>query len=267
MTSDFPDREQLRQRATVFRGEMMGFLSAVFAALGLGIWTAAQPCPMATNVAAISYLGRRVDRPRLVFLAGLLYALGRTLVYVILAILLMEGFQASRVSMFLQTRVHQYVGPVLILLGMCFLEMIVFSWSGGGISPKMQRRVDAMGVWGALPLGILFALAFCPISAMCFFVSLLALASSHDSRVLLPSFYGLGTALPVVAFAALIAVSTQAVGKTFNLMTQVAWWVQRITGVICLAIGIHFSLKYAFELPLFWDPWLDWVYDLIWKKS
>jgi len=98
----------------------MGFLSAIIAALGLGIWTAAQPCPMATNVAAISYLGRRVDRPRLVFLAGLLYALGRTLVYVVLAILLMEGFQASRVSMFLQTRVHQFVGPVLILLECAF---------------------------------------------------------------------------------------------------------------------------------------------------
>jgi hypothetical protein len=27
------------------------------------------------------------------------------------------------------------------------------------------------------------------------------------------------------------------------------------------------SLKYAFELPLFWDPRLDWVDDLIWKKS
>jgi cytochrome c-type biogenesis protein len=222
---------------------------------------------MATNVAAISYLGRRVDRPRSVFFAGLLYAVGRSLVYVVLAIVLMEGFQASRVSMFLQTRVHQCVGPLLILLGMCFLEMIVFSWSGGGISDKMRRRVDAMGVWDALPLGIFFALAFCPISAMCFFVSLLALASTHESRIVLPSLYGLGTALPVVAFAALIAVSTQAVGRTFNIMTQIAWWVQRATGVLCLAIGIHLSLKYVFLLPLFWDPWLDWIYALIWRPS
>jgi cytochrome c-type biogenesis protein len=244
----------------------MGFLSAIIAALGLGIWTAAQPCPMATNVAAISYLGRRVDRPRLVFLAGLLYALGRTLVYVILAILLAEGFQASRISMFLQTRVYQFVGPLLIVLGMCFLEMIVLTWPGGGISEQMQKRVDALGVWGALPLGILFALAFCPVSAMCFFVSVLALVSSYDSRLVLPSVYGVGTALPVVAFAALIAISARAVGQAFNVLSQIAWWVQRITGVICLAIGIHFSLKYAFDLPLFWDPWLDAVYDLIWRK-
>ncbi len=127
----------------------------------------------------------------------------------------------------------------------------------------MQRRVDALGVWGALPLGVLFALAFCPISAACFFVSLLALASAHDSRIVLPSLYGLGTALPVVAFAALIAVSARAVGRTFNLMTQIAWWVQRATGLICLAIGIHLSLKYVFELPLFYDPWLDRLFALI----
>jgi len=245
----------------------MDFLPAISAALGLGIWTAVQPCPMATNVAAISYLGRRVDSPQWVLLAGLLYALGRTLAYVVLAVLLAEGLEVSRVSMFLQTRVHQFVGPVLILLGMFFLELIHVSWSGPGISEKMQHRVDALGIWGALPLGVFFALAFCPISAVCFFGSLFALLASHDSRIILPSVYGVGTALPVVGFAVLIAISTQAIGKAFNLMTQIVWWVQRATGVICLAIGIHFSLKYIFAVPLFWDPWIDAIYRLVWHAS
>ena len=226
----------------------MDLLPAISAALGLGIWTAAQPCPMATNVAAISYLGRRVDSPRWVLLAGLLYALGRTLAYVVLAVLLVEGLQASRVSMFLQTHVHQFVGPVLIVLGMFFLELIRVSWSGPGVSEKMQRRVDALGIWGALPLGVLFALAFCPISAVCFFGSLFALASSNDSRIILPSVYGVGTALPVVAFAVVIALSARVVGKAFNLLNQTVWWVQRATGVVCLAIGIYFSLKYIFAV-------------------
>jgi cytochrome c-type biogenesis protein len=226
----------------------MDLLPAIWVALGLGMWTAVQPCPMATNVAAISYLGRRVDNPRWVLLAGLLYAAGRTLAYVVLAILLVESLQASRVSLFLQTRVHQFVGPVLIILGMFFLELISISWSGPGVSDKMQKRVDALGVWGALPLGIFFALAFCPISAVCFFGSLFALLASNDSRIILPSVYGVGTALPVIVFAVLIAISAQAVGKAFNILTQVVWWVQRATGVICLAIGIHFTLKYIFEV-------------------
>ena len=83
---------------------------------------------------------------------------------------------------------------------------------------------------------------------MCFFGSLFALLSSNDSRIVLPSVYGLGTALPVVAFAVLIAIGARAVGKAFNLLNQTVWWVQRTTGVVCLAIGIHFSLKYVFQV-------------------
>jgi cytochrome c-type biogenesis protein len=244
----------------------MDLLPAIFTALGLGVWTAVQPCPMATNVAAISYLGRRVDSPRWVLLAGLLYALGRTLAYVVLAIFLLEGLQASRASMFLQTRVSQFVGPVLIVMGMFFLDLICINWSGPGVSEKLQKRVDALGIWGALPLGVFFALAFCPISAVCFFGSLFALLAASDSRIILPSVYGVGTALPVVAFAVLIALSAQAVGKAFNVLTQIVWCVQRTTGVICVLIGIHFSLKYIFGLPLFWDPWLDGLCRVIWGK-
>jgi hypothetical protein len=226
----------------------MDLLPAISAALGLGIWTAVQPCPMATNVTAISYLGRRVDSPRWVLLAGLLYALGRTLAYVVLAVLVVESLQASRVSLFLQAHVRPLVGPVLMVLGMFFLDLLPLGWSGPGVSEKMRRRVDALGLWAALPLGVFCALAFCPVSAVCFFGSLFALLASTDSRILLPSVYGLGTALPVVAFAVLIATSARAVGKSFNALTQVVWWVQRAAGVVCLAVGSYFALRYVFAV-------------------
>ncbi len=89
-----------------------------------------------------------------------------------------------------------------------------------------------------------FALAFCPVSAVCFFGSLFALLSSTESRIVLPSVYGLGTALPVVAFAVLIAVSARAVGKAFHVLTQIVWWVQRAAGVVCLVLGSYFAWKY-----------------------
>ena len=50
-------------------------------ALWLGIFTSINPCPLATNIAAISYIGHGASNSRRVLLAGLLYALGRTLVY------------------------------------------------------------------------------------------------------------------------------------------------------------------------------------------
>ena len=222
----------------------MDLLTAISAALGLGIWTAVQPCPMATNVTAISYLGRRIDSPRWVLLAGLLYALGRSLAYVVLAVLLVESLQAARVSVFLQTHVRPLVGPVLIVLGVFFLDLIPLGWSAPGVSEKTRRRVDALGLWAALPLGVFFALAFCPVSAVCFFGSLFALLSSTNSPVVLPSAYGVGTALPVVAFAVLIAASARAAGKAFNVLSQVVWWGQRAAGIVCTAAGSYFILAY-----------------------
>ncbi|MGW8258007.1 MAG: hypothetical protein ACWGMZ_11015, partial [Thermoguttaceae bacterium] len=48
----------------------------VLSALWLGILTSISPCPLATNIAAISYIGRRVDSSKQVFLTGLVYTLG-----------------------------------------------------------------------------------------------------------------------------------------------------------------------------------------------
>ena len=227
----------------------MEFIQAVAVATGLGIWTALQPCPMATNIAAISFIGRRVESTRDVLLGGLLYALGRTLTYVALAILLVGGaLSNSQVSMFLQKYMHLILGPILIIVAMILLELIRFNVTGFGISQGMQKRVEKAGIWGALLLGILFALSFCPISAACFFVSLFALLAASDSKVILPSVYGIGTALPVIAFAVLIAFSAQSVGKAFHALSSIEWWARRITGCIFLGVGIYFSLKYIFDV-------------------
>ena len=80
----------------------------------------------------------------------------------------------------------------------------------------MRPRIDAWGLWGSLPLGFVLALAFCPVSAASFFVSLLAMLAASDSPVVLPSVYGIGTALPVVLFATLIAVGARSMGYLFD---------------------------------------------------
>jgi cytochrome c-type biogenesis protein len=237
----------------------MGELFAgAMTALWFGILTSISPCPLATNIAAISYIGRRVDNPRQVFLAGILYAIGRTVVYVVLAVLLVTILAASQqaVSGWLQTHMNKFLGPILVLVAMVLLDLIRFSTSGTGVSDSMQKRVDAWGVWGALLLGIVFALSFCPVSAGLFFVSLIPMVQLGSSFVL-PSLFGLGTALPVLGFALLIAFSAQSVGKTFNRLSQFEWWARRITGGIFLAIGLHFSLKYALGIEPFWDPWVQ----------
>ena len=68
------------------------------------------------------------------------------------------------------------------------------------------------------------------------------------SSVTLPIAYGIGTALPVLVFALLIALGAQSVGRAFNLLSTIEKWARAITGWLLVAIGIYFCLKYIFEV-------------------
>jgi len=220
-------------------------------AFWLGVLTSIMPCPLLTNIAAISYIGRRVDNIAGVALSGLLYTLGRTLAYVVLGVVIVAGvLSAPVVSEFVRTNMYELLGPIFVIAGMFLLDLIRITPRGAGISDKMQRRVDALGVWGAGLLGFLFALSFCPFSAAAFFLVFVPLAIANDSRFVLPAVYGIGTALPVIVFAVLLAVSAQWLAKAFDAVRQIAWWAQRITGGFFVAAGIYLSLVHIFELPL-----------------
>jgi cytochrome c biogenesis protein CcdA len=225
---------------------------AAASALWLGILTSISPCPLATNIAAVSFLGRRVDRPRLVVGGGLLYALGRALAYVVLGALLLAGLMsAPGVSSFLQRQMNRIVGPLLVVVGLFLLELIRVRFPGLGRSgERLQNRLGAGGMWGAVPLGALFALSFCPVSAALFFGSLIPLALEARSPVLLPTVYGAGTALPVVLFAVLVAMGARGVGVAFKRVTLVERWVRRILAVIFIGVGIYMTLSYTFELGM-----------------
>ena len=234
---------------------MATLLLATASAFWLGVLTSISPCPMATNIAAISFIGKRVGRPRTVVASGLLYTLGRTMVYVALAVVAVGGLLAiPSVSEFLQTYMNRLLGPVLIVAGVVLLELVPlrFSTSVGG--ERAQKLAEKGGILGAGLLGILFALSFCPISAGLFFVSLLPLALKHESRLLLPAAFGVGTALPVVAFAVAIALSARSVGKMYGALQKVEWWARRITGVLFILVGVYYCLLYIFGVTAL-QPW------------
>ncbi|MHC4090946.1 MAG: aromatic aminobenezylarsenical efflux permease ArsG family transporter [Planctomycetota bacterium] len=218
-------------------------------ALWVGILTSISPCPLATNIAAISYIGRRVGSPGAAVLTGLLYALGRTLAYVGLAAVLVSSLMSAPVvSHLLQKYMNKLLGPILILVGMLLLGLIQLNTKGSGFGEKVGRRVERWGIWAGLVLGVVFALSFCPGSAALFFGSLLPLAVKYESSLLLPTLYGAGTALPVLVFAILIAVGTGAVARAFDLITQFEHWARRVTGTVFICLGVYFCLAFIFHV-------------------
>ncbi len=221
--------------------------TTLFTDLGMAVWfgilTSISPCPLATNIAAISFIGRQVDKSSSSLLSGLFYTLGRTLTYVVLGALLVSSAQVvPNVSFFLQEKMKIVMGPLLILIGIVLLDLVNLSLSGKGVSRERQERLARSGIWGAFALGVIFALSFCPVSAALFFGSTFGLAVAHGSRFLIPGVYGIGTAAPVVAFAVVIAFSAHAVGSIFQKVTVFEKWARRISGVVFIVAGIYMIL-------------------------
>lgn len=226
------------------------YILAIGSALWLGILTSISPCPLATNIAAISYIGRRVDNPRRALLTGLLYTLGRVLAYVIVGALVVWSLTSiPKLSFGLQRYMNIALGPLLILIGLILPGWLNVSFGGGsGLTQRLGQKAEAMGLLGAMLMGIIFALSFCPVSAALFFGSLISIAVRFNSVGIMPAVYGIGTALPVLVFAVLIVYSAKSVGALFNKLTAVEKWARYLTGIIFILIGIYLSLVYIFGI-------------------
>lgn len=220
---------------------MNGIILAGITAAWLGILCSISPCPLTANIAAISFVSRRVGVPGKVLLAGCLYAFGRVLAYTALGSLLVGGLTAApELSYVLQKYMNLLMGPLLIITSMVLLGLLKLPFgSGTAIHANMER----WGVFSALPLGILFALSFCPTSAALFFGSLLPIAVKMRSGVFLPGCFGLGTGLPVLVSAFVIAFSANRIGVFYGKLVQFETWAQRVTGICFLLAGCILTVK------------------------
>ncbi|MFP4521134.1 MAG: aromatic aminobenezylarsenical efflux permease ArsG family transporter [Fibrobacterota bacterium] len=228
---------------------MESLLGGMGMAIWFGILTSISPCPLATNIAAISFIGKQVGKPSATLLSALFYTLGRLLTYLILGIILVSSAQAvPRISFFLQEKMKLVMGPLLILIGVVLLDLIKFSFAGVLVSQKSQERLAKSGMWGALLLGVVFALSFCPVSAALFFGSTFGLAVQHGSRVIIPALYGVGTAAPVIVFAFIVAFSAHALGAMFHKITVFEKWARRISGVVFIIAGAYILFTQVFRI-------------------
>jgi len=220
-------------------------------ALWLGILTAISPCPLATNIAAISFIGRDVGHWSRILASGLAYTLGRVLAYVLVAAIIVASvLSLPQLASFLQTRMNQFLGPLLILMGIVLVGWIKVPVPWKGVSEAVQRRAAGAGIFGAGFLGLIFALSFCPMSAGLFFGSLIPLSVGAQSRVVLPALFGIGTGLPVFAFAVMIAIGAGSVARTFHALSWLERWARLGTGVVFIIVGIYFVVTQIFGMVL-----------------
>lgn len=220
-------------------------------AFWLGVLTSISPCPLATNIAAISYIGREASAPRQLLLSGVLYTTGRTVSYIVIGAVVVAGLLSIPiVSNALQSHMNKVLGPLLIVIGMFLLGLLELNFSSQCGPDAWQRRLGSWGMWGAAPLGMLLALAFCPASAALFFGALVPLSVKHGSSLFLPALFGIGTSLPVLVFAVLLGYGVRSVSKMFNRLTRVEVWLRYATGAVFVLIGLYYSLRFILGISL-----------------
>lgn len=224
---------------------LIGFASALW----LGILTSISPCPLASNVAAISFLSKKIAHPALVFISGLAYTLGRMVSYAILGWIIVSSLlSVPQVAQFLQKYMGRALGPLLILTGLVLLEIIPLRLPGLSLSQKHHNKLAESGAPGAFLLGFIFALAFCPISAALYFGSLIPLAINSNNGIILPFIYGIGTGLPVLVFAVAIALGVTSLSHWFHKITRIEYYTRKITGAVFILVGLYYAGIYILRL-------------------
>ena len=214
----------------------------ILTAFLLGLMTAISPCPMATNITAIGFIGKDMKSSKRVFVNGLLYTLGRSISYTAIGLLFFFGASRFEFAGFIQEWGEKVIGPILIVIGLFMLGVIKLNIPGlDGLNKNMEERAQK-GFWGVLLLGIVFALAFCPYSGVLYFGMLIPMTVSSVSGLYLPIVFALGTGIPVIVFAWLIAFSVSSIGNTYNKIRSFEKWFRRTVAILFIGVGLYYTI-------------------------
>lgn len=224
------------------------FTAGILGALWLGIMTSISPCPLATNIAAISFIGKEIENKRRTLLAGLFYTFGRMFAYFAVSAILVAGLLSiPEIARFLIKYLNIIIGPLLILVGLFLLNIIKINLdSGFSLSQSFGDKLKKMGHFGSFALGFIFALSFCPVSAGLFFGSLIPLSLRYESELLIPLIYGIGTALPVIVFGFIIAFAANRIGEFYKKLNKFEYYARRITAVVFIIAGAYLTWRFLF---------------------
>ncbi len=217
----------------------------LLAAFALGLLTAISPCPLATNITATAYIAKTITSRKKVLLSGVLYTIGRMLSYTVLGAVIYFGASKFQVAKLLQGNGEKFIGPIMIFIGLVMMGVIKLDFfSKGNLTERLSERFKNKGLLGSFLLGVVFALAFCPYSGALFFAMLIPMTLAASAGLVLPVVFSVGTALPVIFFAFVIAYSIEKLGSYFKAIQKIEKVMRIIAGVTFLLTGLYYISIY-----------------------
>lgn len=211
----------------------------------LGILTSISPCPLATNITAIAFISKDIENKKRVFYSGLIYTLGRAITYSAIGFIFFLGANQFKVAGFLQKYGERIIGPILIIIGLFMLDFIKIKLPfTSNLSDRIGSKAEKGSFWGVLLMGIAFALAFCPYSGVLYFGMLIPMTISSASGLYLPLIFAIGTGLPVIIIAYLIAYTVSGIGSFYNKLKIFEYWFRRVIAVVFIGAGAYYIYQF-----------------------
>ncbi|MBI4527046.1 MAG: sulfite exporter TauE/SafE family protein [Deltaproteobacteria bacterium] len=219
----------------------------LFTAFLLGLVGSLSPCQLTTNLSAITYVSRKPAAGQ-VWSEALAYSLGKLLVYMSAggAVILL-GLRLDQATIPVVVAARKAIGPLMIIIGLGIMGLIRFRGSfGSRFAAGLRSRLPRTGTAGAFSLGMVFSFSFCPTLFWLFFGLLIPMAFISTGGWAFPAIFALGTTLPLLAFASLLAMGGDTSVALADRLKKSGRWIPRFAGGIFVLLGINETLVYWF---------------------
>ncbi|HNQ30727.1 MAG TPA: aromatic aminobenezylarsenical efflux permease ArsG family transporter [Methanolinea sp.] len=212
------------------------------AAFFIGLLMTFSPCPLATNIAAIAFISKKVGDSKHTLLIGTLYAVGRMAAYIgLTALIVYAGLNIQAISLFLQEYGEKLIGPFLIIMGILMLEIVdIPSIGGQGWLQKIELYLGEKGYLGGFILGVIFALALCPFAAVLFFGMLIPIALKTGDAIFVPAVFGIATALPVIIISIVLVSGVNRVSGMMTAVQKNEKWIKWAVAAVFIIVGVYY---------------------------
>lgn len=232
--------------------DLMSFMESMgtsgfplIASFFIGLMMAISPCPLTTNITAIAYVSRRIESSRHTLLVGFLYTLGLMTTYVSIASLIVYmGLRTQGIALFLQRYGGLLLGPLLVFIGLVMLGIIKLDFiKMPAGTEKLKKDLAERGYLGGFLLGVVFALAFCPFSAVLYFGMLIPLALKTGDAIMVPAVFALATGLPVIVFSFLLVSGVNRLAVIMHKLEKFEEWNRGAVAGIFVVVGVYYIMQ------------------------